>query len=134
MANFELGKPVVTAEPSVVVDAGLPVGQHRFRLEVLTDTGQRSPPDEALVQVQASTVPLGIVPPVLTPIVPSRPSQPLSPTIPFTPSPLPSPPSIAAPVATPGLAPVASTLPKKTVSPATTSPTTNPRHPRKKKE
>jgi len=56
MAKFVAGQPVVTAVPSVVVDAGLPVGQHRFRLEVLTDTGQRSPPDEAVVQVQALTV------------------------------------------------------------------------------
>ena len=39
MARFVAGQPVVTAVPSVVVDAGLPVGQHRFRLEVLTDTG-----------------------------------------------------------------------------------------------
>jgi len=133
MTKFVVGVPVVTPESSVVVDAGLPVGQHRFRLEVVTDTGQKSPPDEAVVQVQASTAPVGTVQPVLSPTVLSTPT-----------------PVLSSPAATPSLVSVASTLPKtvapstrsraaisslpskKTVSPSTTSRTAAPNRPRKK--
>ena len=53
MARFTVGRAVVTTTPTVVVDGGLPVGLHRFQLEVLTDTGQRSLPAVATVQVRA---------------------------------------------------------------------------------
>ena len=52
MRRFTVGKAVVTTTPTVVVDGGLPVGLHRFQLEVLTDTGQRSLPAVATVQVR----------------------------------------------------------------------------------
>jgi len=58
MAKFALGQPVVTAEPSVVVDAGLPAGQHRFQLEVVTDSRRKSAPDIAVVQVEKLIAPL----------------------------------------------------------------------------
>ena len=35
MATFTRGRPVETTTPTVVVDAGLPVGSHRFQLEVV---------------------------------------------------------------------------------------------------
>jgi len=54
MAQFVLGQPVVTAVPCVVVTDEFPVGQHRFRLEVVTDSGQKSLPDEVVVHVQTS--------------------------------------------------------------------------------
>ena len=146
MARFVPGQPVVTAAPSVVVDAGMPVGQHLFRLEVVTDTGQRSPPDEAVVQVQASTVLVDPVPTVvsptvattLTPVVSPRtvlsPATTtgdvlVAPTLPKTVSP--SIKSRVSPVAAPSAGSVAST-PPKTVSPSTTSRTAIPRRPRKK--
>ena len=119
MARFVPGQPVVTAEPTVVVDAGLPVGQHRFQLEVLTGSGQRSPPVEAVVQVQASTVTVGIVQPPLTPTVPSD----------LTPALAPRP--IVTPMAMPSIVSTASTLPK-TMPPSTTSRSAVPGLPRKK--
>jgi len=58
MAKFALGQPVVTAEPSVVVDAGLPAGQQRFQVEVVTDSRRKSAPDIAVVQVEKLIAPL----------------------------------------------------------------------------
>ena len=63
MARFVVGTPQVTREPTIVVDAGLPVGRHRFRLEVLDSTGLRSRPDDAIVDVQRIIVDPG---PVIT--------------------------------------------------------------------
>jgi len=100
MAKFVLGQPVVTAVPNAVVDAGLPVGLHRFRLEVVTDTGQRSPPDEAVVEVQASTVAGAVLSPVLSPTVASMPTPVLSPS------------AIPSATTTSSTATLASTLPK----------------------
>ena len=72
MAKFVVGQPIVTAVPSIVVDAGLPVGRHRFQLEVLTDTGQRSAPDVAVVEVQQSTLVVDPVLSVLSPTIAPR--------------------------------------------------------------
>jgi len=121
MAKFVLGQPVVTAVPNAVVDAGLPVGQHLFQLEVLTDSGQKSAPDIAVVQVEASVAPLQPVPVVVPPVDPST----------LTPVVAPSP--IVSPVATPIVMSVAATVPK-TVSPSTTSGTAIPSIPPKTKE
>lgn len=57
MAVFEPDRPVTTAEPRVVVDAGLPPGRHRFRLVVVNDRGIPSEPDEAVVTVVRTTTP-----------------------------------------------------------------------------
>ena len=67
MATFTVGKPITTKEPTVTVDAGLPVGLHRFQLVVVDDAGNRSEPDVAVVSVQRLVTPL---PPVTPPTRP----------------------------------------------------------------
>ena len=57
MATFTIGRPVNTREPAITVDAGLPVGSHRFQLEVVDTAGNRSKPDIAVVAVQRVVVP-----------------------------------------------------------------------------
>ncbi len=75
MARFEVRTPITTREPTIVVDAGLPVGRHRFRLEVIDTTGQRSAPDDAIVDVQRIVGPGPVIPtpgPIIpTPIIPT---------------------------------------------------------------
>jgi len=56
MAKFAIGQTLTTTEPTIVVDAGLPVGTHRFRLIVVNARGVKSAPDEAVVQVQRTVV------------------------------------------------------------------------------
>lgn len=51
MAAFRPNVPVVTRAEFVRVDPGLPVGQHRFRLVVVDDQGNRSRPAEVVVSV-----------------------------------------------------------------------------------
>jgi hypothetical protein len=51
MTKFVVGSPVTTETSTVIVDAGLPVGLHRFRLEVFGSTGSVSVPAEAVVQI-----------------------------------------------------------------------------------
>jgi hypothetical protein len=75
--RFEPGRPVRLNVPSVVVDAGLEPGEHRFRLVVVNQRGTQSQP----VEVTVTVVRLVPRPPLPTPI--PRP----------TPLPLPSPPS-----------------------------------------
>lgn len=53
MARFVAGEPIRTAEPTIVVDAGLPAGEHRFQLEVTTADGRTSRPDVVTVQIVA---------------------------------------------------------------------------------
>lgn len=52
MARFEIGQPITTTEPAITVDAGLPVGRHRFRLVVIGERRQPSAPDETIVEIQ----------------------------------------------------------------------------------
>ncbi|TAH45624.1 MAG: hypothetical protein EYC67_10565 [Betaproteobacteria bacterium] len=52
MVAFVVGRTVKTAEPVVTVDAGLPIGVHRFQLEVLTADGRRSAAEVVQVSVQ----------------------------------------------------------------------------------
>lgn len=56
MTTFVVGKPVETTTPRMVVDAGLPVGSHRFSLTVFNTTGNASAPSEAVVQVTRPVV------------------------------------------------------------------------------
>ena len=42
MARFAVGQAIRSVEPTIVVDAGLPAGAHRFQLEVIDSTGRRS--------------------------------------------------------------------------------------------
>jgi hypothetical protein len=58
MTTFAVGKPVTTDTSSVTVDAGLPVGLHRFRLEVVDSAGKTSAPNEVVVQVVNTTTPV----------------------------------------------------------------------------
>ena len=55
MARFTVNTPVESADPAVSVDhdpaAPLVPGRHRFRLEVVDDSGNRSLPDEVVVIV-----------------------------------------------------------------------------------
>jgi hypothetical protein len=69
MASFVIGQPVTTAQSSVVVDAGLKPGFHRFQLVVVDDGGQASKPDEAVVEVAARLIPgeISVTPVVLNP-------------------------------------------------------------------
>ena len=53
------GIPLTTREPRVTVDAGLKPGVRRFRLVVIDDGGNASPPDEILVEVRDWTAPPG---------------------------------------------------------------------------
>lgn len=72
MTAFVRGRPVKTAEPRVVVDAGMEVGTHRFQLVVVSRDGRQSPPD--IVDVVVSRVVVGPVRPPLTEVVsPVRP-------------------------------------------------------------
>ena len=74
MARFVVSTPQITREPTITVDAGLPVGRHRFRLEVVDATGLRSAPDQAIVEVQRiiidpDRIPTGPVIPTPGPVV-----------------------------------------------------------------
>jgi hypothetical protein len=50
-AQPQVNQPIggETRGPAVVVDAGLPRGRHRFRLEVVNARGQRGRPAEVIV-------------------------------------------------------------------------------------
>lgn len=67
MVSFVRGRPLTTTKPTIEVDAGLPLGVHRFQLEVLTDDGRRSPADVVTVSVQRLVV--GPFEPVVRPTV-----------------------------------------------------------------
>jgi len=71
MARFAINTPITTREPTVTVDAGLPIGRHRFRLEVIGAQRRPSTPNDAIVEVQRLAV--DPRPPVLPPIDPIRP-------------------------------------------------------------
>lgn len=51
MARFVINQPIRTAEPFIVVDAGLRAGEHRFELVVTTDDGRSSRPDIEIVTI-----------------------------------------------------------------------------------
>ena len=49
--KFVLNKPIETKEPTIVVDAGLAIGKHVFRLVVEDELGVQSQPTDAVVVV-----------------------------------------------------------------------------------
>jgi hypothetical protein len=49
--RFQPNRPIETTSSSVVVDAGLPPGRHRFQLVVVSDDGRRSRPADVVVTV-----------------------------------------------------------------------------------
>jgi hypothetical protein len=55
MAQFAVNQTIETTEPIIAVDR-LPLGRHRFQLEVIDDAGQRSRPAVAIVEVQREIV------------------------------------------------------------------------------
>ncbi|KQP37382.1 hypothetical protein [Pseudorhodoferax sp. Leaf274] len=82
MAQFAVGKPITTDTPGIAVDAGLAVGRHRFRLEVLDAAGLRSRvADEVVVQVQRLVVPDRPIPTPVTPVTPVRPTPVVTPIV-----------------------------------------------------
>jgi hypothetical protein len=70
MAKFSVGTAVTTTTPTIAVDAGLPVGTHRFQLEVIDSAGNRSVPAVAVVTVQQVVIPVPPVTPVPGPAIP----------------------------------------------------------------
>jgi hypothetical protein len=91
VATLKPGQTIVTDQPDLAVDAGLPVGTYRFRLVVEDESRNRSDPAEVDVVVFQRTVtvldpPIFVGPaipvgppivrpggPVATPIIPPRP-------------------------------------------------------------
>ena len=53
--RLQPNQPFVGAQPAVTIDAGLPLGPHRFRLEVVGTSGLRSQPAEVVVVVASAT-------------------------------------------------------------------------------
>ena len=51
--RFQRNAPIETTQPTVVVDAGLPPGIHRFQLVVVDGAGNRSRPAEVVVRITA---------------------------------------------------------------------------------
>jgi hypothetical protein len=75
MAQFQVNRPIRGVDPTIVVDAGLPLGLHRFRLEVIDSAGLWSAPSEVVVAVSETR----IVPPITRPggtPIPGRPVPP----------------------------------------------------------
>lgn len=68
MVAFVVGRAVKTAEPVVTVDPGLPLGVHRFQLQVITADGRRSSVDMVDVSVQRLQI-LEPLQPVLRPTI-----------------------------------------------------------------
>jgi hypothetical protein len=52
--TFSVNKPVSTTGPTVVVDGGLAVGTHVFRLVVINRDGRASQPADVIVTVERS--------------------------------------------------------------------------------
>jgi hypothetical protein len=73
MANFVIGTPVETVTPTVEVtvtpQVPLTVGRHKFQLEVVDDSGNRSLPDAVEVIVKDTKNPTAVlvVPPQVEP-------------------------------------------------------------------
>jgi hypothetical protein len=140
MVQFAPNQTIETAEPTITVDAGLPLGQHRFQLVVIDAAGNRSRPAVAIVEIQRA---VPIAPdPVATPVspidplavTPTRlaPAPSVTPFVSPMPSPVVSPTPAPAPVAspTPSVSGLASARPTGTPSaPATSAIRTGPATP-----
>ena len=83
MPRFERGRPLKTTVPQVTVDAGLPVGTHRFRLTLVNDSGNQSNP--ALIDVIIGPARIGPRPPIGPIPVPTRPGPVIGVPIPTRP-------------------------------------------------
>jgi hypothetical protein len=76
--KFSLNKPIETAEPTVVVDRGLPAGLHRFQLVVVNRAGQSSAAVtvDVVLEPQRTATPGGIPTPGPIVVGPLRPPFP----------------------------------------------------------
>lgn len=72
MTAFAVGQPVTTDTPQVVVDAGIPPGDHLFSLVVIDDQGSASQPARVVVRIVPPISP-GPVPVTVPTPVPVRP-------------------------------------------------------------
>ena len=52
MAKLSVGQTLETRAPTIVVDAGLAPGRHRFQLAVFDEAGNRSKPATVVVEIQ----------------------------------------------------------------------------------
>jgi hypothetical protein len=52
--RLQPNRPFAGEQPAVTIDAGLPLGPHRFRLEVVGTSGLRSQPAEVVVVVTSA--------------------------------------------------------------------------------
>lgn len=83
MATFKIGQTLATTEPAIVVDGGLPLGRHLFRLVVVDDSRRESLPQDAIVEVRRLLVtdpldrPLPTQPPLDGPILIDRLNRPV---------------------------------------------------------
>lgn len=84
MAKFAPGQPITTEQSFIDVDAGLPVGTHRFQLVVVDAEGNRSAPDIQTVTVAR----IPVTPPIVGPVNPVTPISPVTPITPVTPTPI----------------------------------------------
>ena len=89
MVQFAPNQTIETAEPTITVDAGLPLGQHRFQLVVVDAAGNRSRPAVVVVDIQRA-VPIAPTPDrVVIPVSPIDPVA-VTPTPTLSPSPRPT--------------------------------------------
>jgi len=58
MARLRPGRPVISEEPTLLVDNELPPGRYRFRLRVIDDDGNISGADERELVVRRSLRPV----------------------------------------------------------------------------
>ena len=72
MARFVVGQPITTTVPIIDVDPGLPVGRHRFQLEVMDADRNVSRADVAEVEIVDFRIPPTRIPTdtILTPTDP----------------------------------------------------------------
>ena len=80
MTQFAVGQSITTTTPTIVVDAGLAIGSHRFQLVVVDSAGLRSADDVQVVAIQRSLVVGPVIDPVVHPVV--TPVTPVGPAIP----------------------------------------------------
>jgi hypothetical protein len=99
MVQFALNQTIETTAPTVTVDAGLPLGRHRFQLVVADAAGNRSQPAVAVVDIRRE------LPTIPTPRVVAAPASPIDPGAPApgqpAVSPVVSPTRTASPIASP---------------------------------
>jgi hypothetical protein len=67
LARFVVGQPITTTVPIIDVDPGLPVGRHRFQLEVVDGDRNVSRADVAEVVIVDIRLPTPRIPTIVIP-------------------------------------------------------------------